>query len=155
MISFGLEKWTFARDASSYKQQAKILGIDKQITWHGAIPHEEVQKLMQSSDIFLFTSVAEGTPHVVLEAIANGLPVVCHDTCGQGDTINNTCGIKIPLSTPEQSVQDFAQAIDSLYHNRKRLAQLSTGCITRAQELCWENKAKQMVHLYENVLHKK
>lgn len=142
-------------DANYYKQQAKILGIDKQIVWHGAIPHKEVQELMQTSDIFLFTSVAEGTPHVVLEAIANGLPVVCHDTCGQGDTINDTCGIKIPLSTPKQSVQDFAQAIESLYNDRARLAQLSAGCITRAQELSWENKAKQMVNLYENVLHKK
>ena len=28
-------------------------------------------------------------PHVVLEAIANNLPVVCFDTCGQGDAVND------------------------------------------------------------------
>ncbi len=49
---------------------------------------------MQKSDVFLFTSVAEGL-HVVLEAIGNNLPVVCFDTCGQGDAVNDKVGKKI------------------------------------------------------------
>ena len=61
-------------DSAFYQQMAEGLGIADQCVWHGAVSHDEVQKLMQASDVFFFTSVAEGTPHVVLEAIGNHSP---------------------------------------------------------------------------------
>ena len=107
---------------------------------------------MQQADVFFFTSVAEGTPHVVLEAIGNNLPVICFDTCGHGDTVNEKVGVKIPLSNPEQSVKEFAEKIDYLYHHQDFLQQLSNNCKQRQEELSWDNKAKQMVTLYKKVL---
>lgn len=99
--------------------------------------------------------MAEGTPHVVLEAISNNLPVICFDTCGQGDSINEKVGIKIPLSTPKQSVYDFAEKISYLYQNKEVLQELANNCRQRQEELSWDNKAKQMVALYNQVLNGK
>lgn len=138
-----------------YRELADKVGISTRCIWHGAIKHEAVQNIMQQSDIFLFTSVAEGTPHVVLEAIANKLPVVCFDTCGQGDCVDDSVGVKIPLTNPEQSINDFAQAITHLYNNRDALAILSDNCRNRAVELSWENKGLQMLDLYNEVLSNK
>lgn len=135
-----------------YQELTKELGIESQCKWHGAVSHEEVQKIMQESDVFFFTSVAEGTPHVVLEAIGNNLPVVCFDTCGQGDSVNEKVGIKISLSTPNQSIIDFAEKINYLYQNRSILQQLSEGCNKRQKELSWCNKTLQMIELYNKVL---
>ena len=64
-----------------YKSIAEELKISEKCIWYGKIPHAKVQELMQSLDLFFFTSVAEGTPHVVLEAISNKLPVICFDVC--------------------------------------------------------------------------
>ena len=136
----------------SYLYEAEKLGIADNCVIHGSVSHEEVQAIMQKSDVFLFTSVAEGTPHVVLEAIANRLPIVCFDTCGQGDCVNDEVGIKIPLSTPNQSVKDFAEKIEYLYVHREVLAQMSENCKQRAEELSWERKAEQMVELYKEVI---
>ena len=119
---------------------------------HGSVSHDEVLNLMRESDLFLFTSVAEGTPHVVLEAIGCKLPVLCFNTCGQGDCVNEEVGIKIPLSEPKQSEKDFAEKISYLYNHREVLRQMSENCNQRAEELSWENKAKLMVKLYENVI---
>lgn len=102
-------------DAKAYKDLAHRLGVAHQCLWYGAVSHEKVQKMMQEADIFFFTSVTEGTPHVVLEAIGNALPVVCFNVCGQGDSVNEKVGAKISLSTPKQSVTDFAEKIDYLY----------------------------------------
>lgn len=77
------------------------MGIEGQCIWHGSISHLQVQEFMQKSDLFFFTSIAEGTPHVILEAIGNNLPILCFDTCGQGDCVNKNIGIKIPLSNPQ------------------------------------------------------
>lgn len=138
-------------DVSSYQKIAENLGIMDLCVWHGAVSHKEVQQIMRQSDLFLFTSVAEGTPHVVLEAIGNNLPVLCFDTCGQGDTINEKVGIKIPLTNPKQSAKDFARQIEYLYKNRDVLKQMSENCNERKHELSWDNKARQMIGLYDRI----
>lgn len=138
-------------EAEQYKSQAAALGISERCVWHGAVTHDEVQCIMQQSDVFLFTSVAEGTPHVVLEAIGNNLPVVCFDTCGQGDAVNSNVGSKIPLSNPAQSASDFASILNELERDRGLLRKLSENCKQRQLELSWEEKAKTMVKWYEKV----
>ena len=138
-------------NSAFYQQMAEGLGIADQCVWHGAVSHDEVQKLMQASDVFFFTSVAEGTPHVVLEAIGNNLPVVCFDTCGQGDAVNDKVGRKVALSNPAQSTADFAKLLNDLEHDRTLLKQQSENCKQRQTELSWEEKAKTMVEWYEKV----
>ena len=138
-------------DSAFYQQMAQGLGIANQCVWHGAVSHDEVQSLMQASDVFFFTSVAEGTPHVVLEAIGNNLPVVCFDTCGHGDSVNDKVGRKVSLSNPTQSANDFANVLNDLEHDRSLLKQLSDNCKQRQTELSWEEKAKTMVEWYEKV----
>ena len=137
-----------------YQKLASELGIENLCVWHGAVSHEEVQKLMQESDVFFFTSVAEGTPHVVLESIGNHLPVVCFDTCGQGDTVNDSVGRKIALSHPFQSAHDFARILNELEGNRALLKQLSENCRQRQMELSWEVKARKVVEEYERIIGK-
>ncbi len=135
-------------DSVPYQTLAKELNIDKQCKWHGTITHNEVLRIMQKSDVFLFTSVAEGTPHVVLEAIGNNLPVLCFNTCGQGDSVNEKVGHKIELTNPQQSIKDFAEALNRFENNRNLLKTYSINCKARQLELSWDNKAKQMVELY-------
>lgn len=134
-----------------YKEQASTLGVADQCEWHGAVSHDEVQQLMQKSDLFLFTSVAEGTPHVVLEAIGNNLPVVCFDTCGQGDAVNDSVGVKLQLSNPSQSARDFARVLNELEHDRNLLKRMSEHCQKRQEELSWDSKAKEMVKAYSQL----
>lgn len=56
-------------------------------------------------------------------------------------------------------MKDFAAVIERIYKDRDLLARMSENCIARAQELSWENKAKEMVRLYklkiENLLQMK
>lgn len=141
-------------DVSSYQKVAELLGVMDNCIWHGAVSHDEVQSLMKHADLFFFTSVAEGTPHVVLEAIGNRLPVLCFDTCGHGDSVDERVGIKIPLSNPRQSVKDFAEEIEYLYSHRDVLKQMSENCRERRKELGWDNKARQMVELYNQIIEK-
>ena len=139
-------------DVFSLKKQIANLEIEDKIILHGLISHSAVQNIMQKTDALFFTSVAEGTPHVVLEAVANGLPIVCFDTCGQGDVVTEDIGIKIPLSTPSQSIKEFAEQIEFLYNHPEALQRMSDNCNRRAEQLSWDNKVKQLVKLYESVI---
>lgn len=140
-------------NSDRYKEMAHFLGISDLCIWHGEVGYDEVQTLMLNSDLFFFTSVAEGTPHVVLEAIGNSLPVICFNTCGQGDSVDSSIGRKIELSNPDKSATEFADIISVLYNDRSILKEMSENCIKRQEELSWENKASQMVELYKRIIH--
>lgn len=137
-----------------YKNLSGDLGIDQQIEWKGGLANQKVLVEMANADLFFFTSVSEDTSTVVLEAVSCNLPVLCFDTCGMGYVINDKVGIKISLSNPKQSVTDFAEKIDYLYTHRDYLQSLSEGCKERQQELSWENKALQVVSLYNQIIQK-
>ena len=133
---------------STAKALSASLGITDQVIWHGNHPNHKVHEKMCSSHIFLFTSVNEDTSTVVLEAVSNQLPVVCFDACGMAAVIDEEVGRKIVLSTPTQSVKDFAKVLNELEADRAELKQLSLNCRKRQEDLSWNNKAKQMVKLY-------
>ncbi len=134
-------------DNTRYKQLAMKLNVHA--VWYGRLPHDEVQNMMRRSDVLLFTSVAEGTPHVVTEAMVNNLPIVCHKTCGQGDVVTDEVGVTVPLSNPQQSVIDFAQALTYLWKHPEICLRMKKNCFAHAFVLSWDNKAKEMMEIYK------
>lgn len=134
-----------------YHQLTNDLSINEKVVWHGSMPHEQVLNFMQCCDLFLFTSIMEGTPHVVLEALQNSLPIICFDSCGQAGVVNEKVGIKIPLSNIRQSINDFAFAIEQLINDRNALNKLKYNCQERQREMAWEKKAAQMVEIYKKI----
>lgn len=125
------------------------------VYFYSWIPHHEVQTHFNKCHILLFTSLHEGTPHAVIEALSNGLPVICHDICGHGDVIDASCGIKIPLIDPQKSVLGFSEAILELVNNRSQLKKLSQGAYQHAEEILWEKKAQSLLKIYDQALVKK
>ena len=141
-------------EINKYKLLAKQLGVENKLIWHGKIPNLTVQQIMRESDLFLFTSIMEGTPHVVLEAIQNALPVVCFDACGQSGVVNNTIGVKIKLRDEKNAIVDFSNAIRNLYNNKEQLYNMSENCSQRQKELSWDSKAQIMLGIYNKVMGK-
>jgi glycosyltransferase involved in cell wall biosynthesis len=53
------------------------LGIEKYVKFTGYVPHgDKLNEFYRQSDIFVFPSLTEGSPRVVLDALAQSLPVV-------------------------------------------------------------------------------
>lgn len=140
------------REISYYKNLAKQTGIEDICIWHGSISNAKVLEIMRKSDLLFFSSIMEGTPHVVLEAIGNNLPVLCFNTCGQAESVNSDVGIKIELTSCNVSVNDFAEKLIYLYENREVLDNMSESCFQRQKELSWQNKASHMLDIYKSVL---
>lgn len=139
-------------DTDKYLSLAHSLSIEDKIVFHGQVNHEEINILMQKADLFFFTSIMDATSTVVMEALQNHLPVVCFDTCGFGSVVDETVGVKIPLSNPNQSVNDFVNALRTLYNDRELLAEKSQNCRERMKLFEWNYKAKTMVDIYNNIL---
>jgi glycosyltransferase involved in cell wall biosynthesis len=118
------------------------------IEWIKQVEHEKVFDLMSHSDFFVHTSLREATSSVITEALSMGLPVICHDAYGMNIAINETCGIKVPLLSPEHSIQGFHLAIEKLISDNEFLENLKMGAKSRAIEISWENMAETMASDY-------
>ncbi|MCF7906876.1 glycosyltransferase family 4 protein [Patescibacteria group bacterium] len=73
-------KLTIAGEGEFEKELKSIVTkkeLDSQVDFLGHIDsRKKLNKLYRAHDIFLFASLSEGSPRVILEAMANGLPVV-------------------------------------------------------------------------------
>jgi glycosyltransferase involved in cell wall biosynthesis len=134
-----------------YVALAKKFRIDSSVKWYGWIEHDEAIKIISQSDIMLLTSIQDSTTSVVMEALKLGVPVICHDMCGFGTVIDETCGIKIPVINPSRSIEDFANAINNLANNPDKLKILSQGAFDRASKFTWEYKMKKLKIIYNEI----
>lgn len=140
-------------ETQAMRAKAVEYGAEGICHWHGQIPNVEVHKLMQESDIFFFTSIFEATSTVILEAIQNGLPIVCFDRCGFGPIVDDSIGMKIPCKSPKQAVRDFVKAITYLYNHREVLPLMSANCKSKRLELSWDNKMTRLMSFYRKLVY--
>lgn len=122
------------------------------IHWHGMVPRSKALEIMATGHVFVHTSVKEGTPHVVVEALCLGIPVICHDACGMGIAVDARCGMKIPLADPTTSVEGFRTALLRVIEEPQLLETLSEGAFARAAELDWDTKVNRFLAAYSEVL---
>lgn len=128
---------------------AEQVGIASRIVWHGKIEPQGVQRLMSAGHALIHTAIKEGTPHVVLEALAQGLPVICHDACGMGVAVDESCGIKVRMHDPKTSIEGFRAAIARFANEPRLLEDLSSGALSRARSLSWNAKIDTVSAAYE------
>lgn len=132
-----------------YQHMAKQCGIEGKVFFHGSLPHDAVFPFMRSCHVLCISSIKEGgTSTVTLEAMQCALPVVALNHCGFASVITENCGLRIPISQPQQISQHFAEALSELAANETRRYALAQGAIRRAQDYTWERKTKQLMHDY-------
>ncbi len=117
---------------------------------HGIVSHEKVARIMNRYQIFVLPSIAEGTPNVVLEAMACGLPVVATRVGGIPDLIEN--GRNGILVEPEKPIE-IANAVLRLLRNRTYAAKLAREArFTVESGHSWEKCALRVANVYRHVL---
>lgn len=140
----------------SLQQYAIRHKLNEAITWHGQLPRTEAVKIFNSAHLHVITSVSEGNPTTIWEAMSYGVPTMSFDHCGMHDTICDKCGIKIPIAKRyEDCVTAIARNIDDLLEYPERFYQLAKGTIACAQHYTWAEREKFWNNLYDKLLSEK
>jgi glycosyltransferase involved in cell wall biosynthesis len=64
-------------DLETYRTKARQLGVDGFVRFAGWADQQQVAHLMARADVLVLPAYDEGLPLVILEALANGVAVVC------------------------------------------------------------------------------
>lgn len=131
-----------------WQKLAEHLGVADHCRWLGWLPYEEAFKLYEWADLFVFTSLRETLGSVVLEALSYGVPVICLDHQGAGDVVTGNCGVKIPVTTPQEAIKGFRDAIAALAEDAEKINALSRGALKRAKRYLWSHNGQEMAAVY-------
>ena len=95
-----------SEENEQYRQRcaklAAALRLDQAVTFEGRV--SSVQEAYRAGQVVVHTSISEGLPYTVLEAMATGRPVVATDVGGVAEAIGDA-GMLVPPRNP-QAVAD-------------------------------------------------
>ncbi len=81
-------------------QRAAAWGVGRQVRLLGHRP--DVETVLAALDVFVLSSISEGLPNTVLEAMATGLPVVATRVGGTDEVVEDgVTGVLVPPRSPE------------------------------------------------------
>jgi glycosyltransferase involved in cell wall biosynthesis len=114
-----------------------------------SVSAERMEELYAEHDIFVFPSIVEGLPNVLMEAMAGGMPVITTETCGMPDIIENDFnGLLIPPADAEA----LEQAILRLANGEDLRRKIGTVARETMERFTWERTARMVESLCKRTL---
>src|SRR2546430_3674485 len=117
--------------------------------WIPTLDHAGVLREMHNHDLLVFPSLFEGFGLVILEAMAQGTPVITtENTCGPDIIENGTDGFIVPICSAEA----IAEKIDILATDRDRLTAMKIAARRKAELNRWKVYRQRLVEMAREVM---
>ncbi len=110
--------------------------------WIASLPHKEILKLMQSSDVLVFPSLFEGFGLVITEAMSQGTPVITTDRTAGPDLIEHEKNGWIIEAGSSQAIQE---AIEKLLENPELIESVGKAAMEKAKSRPWSVYSEELV----------
>jgi glycosyltransferase involved in cell wall biosynthesis len=108
---------------SNLQNQSKNLALSDHLIWAGAF--EEMSNVYNAFDFIISSSISEGFPNVVGEAMACGVPCVVTDV-GDSAWIVEKTGLVVPPKSPEALAAGMLEMLRWLEKDPKEIAFLTS-----------------------------
>ena len=139
------------------RKYAKQLGVDRQISWLGAIAHDGIPDIMAGMDVVVLPSRTlqgrwkEQFGHVLIEAMAMGIPVIGSNSGAIPEVIGRN-----DLIFPENSSEALTEILEKLAADRKWKNEVSTFLENRAiSEYSDQEIAARLAIMWRDVVDEK
>lgn len=126
-----------------------ILDLDLQdrVIMTGYLNKEEQLRYLQNSSVYAMTSISEGLPMVLLEAMSFGIPCIAYKTeSGVCDIINENNGFIIE----SRNSKDYLEKLELLLSDFELRQKMATNCIDTANNYSKDKIIKYWFDILEN-----
>lgn len=135
------------------KQLSIDLGLEERVAFAGWRTRQELEGIYDHHDVLILPSFQDTGGYVVIEAINKGLSVVCLDQGGPAMLVSLDRGIKVPVQSAVQVIEDLATAISEFATGN---APKDLDCLERgssdAKVMTAEKLANEVERLYLTIL---
>jgi glycosyltransferase involved in cell wall biosynthesis len=136
-------------DRAALEEQVAVLGLTRRVRFLGMLDREAVRERFRSSRALVLSSISEGFPKVLIEAMACGTPVVATDV-GDCRAVIGEAGTIVPPSDEEALTEAmWRMANDDTMYERLRLK-----CRPQAEKYGVEQVVARVAAAYEAQLAK-
>lgn len=111
-----------------------------------SLPNAEVSQLYQSSSVFVFPSLVEGSAYVTYEAMASGLPVIVSENAGSVAR-DGKDGFVVPI----RDIEALKQKILFLYENEDLRHSMGESAAEYVKQFTWANYHKNIQRVYTEI----
>jgi glycosyltransferase involved in cell wall biosynthesis len=107
------------------------------VSFLGHLTPAQLGEEMRRADIFLFPSVLEGNPQVLLQAGASGLVSIAMNVCHSDYVLHGCTGFLV------ETDDELAEALDRVVQNAALRHELSAAAIRHTEQFSWDRIAEQ------------
>jgi glycosyltransferase involved in cell wall biosynthesis len=129
--------------------QARSLGLEHRVTFHGFVSHEDLPALYRRADVYVQSSHHEAAGAVVLEAAAAGLPIV-----GTGVGFVADWSADAALAVPDNDAPALAEALVTVLTNQAERARLAAAARRRVRDYDADVTTRQLEACYARIAHR-
>jgi glycosyltransferase involved in cell wall biosynthesis len=121
------------------------LGLDGRVQFTGKASVQDLVRHYSESEIAIVPSVYEGFGLPAAEAMSCGVPVIASDGGALPEVVGDTS-----IVVPARDHQAIACAVNGLFGDTKRLAEMKDAGISRVEELFnWTRAVREMIAVFE------
>jgi phosphatidyl-myo-inositol alpha-mannosyltransferase len=130
--------------------RALPVGIRDRVIMLGSVPHDHLPPYHAASEVFCAPATGRESFGIVLvEAMAAGLPVVASDIPGYREVVRHEVeGLLVPPSDPQR----LAAAVSRILDEPELARELAQAGRARAARYSWDQVAREVEAVYEEVL---
>ncbi len=146
LIIAGIDEFNHKKDVESIVKQ---LNLNDKIKIIGSLFDQEKNDAFAAAELFILPSHSEGSPMVILDSLAAGVPVITTKASSWSDLAEFNCGWWTNIST-----RDIAIALnEAVKKSAKDLQQMGEkGKILIASKYTWSQLAQKTIRLYDWLL---
>lgn len=114
----------------------KRKSLEKNIVFTGYVNYEDINYLYAIADLGIIPSIVnEACPLTAIEMMASGIPVICTNSGGLPELIDDKCGLTVDRTNLTENLN---QAIKRLYANKELLKNYSKNAKLRSKDFSKE-----------------
>ena len=108
----------------------------------------ELAQIYSAADIFINPTREDNYPTVNMEAVSCGTPVITFRTGGSPEMVDDTCGSVV-------DVDDFEGMVREIERYGKKTEEVKRRCMTKSMQFHAEDRFREYVELYREILGRK
>jgi glycosyltransferase involved in cell wall biosynthesis len=129
-----------------------LAGMADQFLWHGQIERAKVRAILNSAHLHVVTSVSEGNPTTIWEAMALGVPTLTIDHCGMRDSVGVGAGLKVRVGEFDEIVSGFAHHLDAIAKFPDQLRHMAYQALKDGERYHWKHRPKFWLKIYSTAI---